>query len=33
MGFSFAHNAVMLMKLDSFLTGSVLLGGLFFYDM
>ncbi|CED85513.1 Uncharacterized conserved protein [Phaffia rhodozyma] len=33
LGFSFAHTAIQLMKLDSFITGATLLGGLFFYDI
>lgn len=32
-GFSFSHNALTLFKIDSFKTGSILLGGLFFYDI
>lgn len=32
LAFTFAHSAIALMTLDSFLTGSVLLGGLFLYD-
>ncbi|MBW0502640.1 hypothetical protein O181_042355 [Austropuccinia psidii MF-1] len=32
-GLSFAFNAITLMKLDSFKTGTVLLGGLFIYDV
>ena len=30
---SFSHNALSLLKLDSFKTGCVLLSGLFFYDI
>ncbi|KAJ7346604.1 peptidase A22B, signal peptide peptidase [Mycena albidolilacea] len=30
---AFAHNALALLKIDSFQTGSILLGGLFFYDV
>jgi len=30
---SFGHNAMTLLKLDSFKTGSILLSGLFFYDI
>lgn len=33
MGLSFAHNAISLLKIDSFKTGAVLLAGLFFYDI
>lgn len=29
MGFSFAHNAIQLMRLDGMITGATLLGGLF----
>lgn len=30
---SFSHNALSLLKIDSFKTGSILLSGLFFYDI
>lgn len=30
---SFSHNALSLLKLDSFKTGSILLSGLFVYDV
>ena len=30
---SFAHNAISLLKLDTFRTGCVMLGGLFLYDI
>lgn len=30
---SFSHNALSLLKLDSFKTGCILLSGLFFYDI
>ena len=30
---SFAHNALSLLKLDSFRTGAILLSGLFVYDV
>lgn len=33
LGFSFAHNALSLLKIDSFQTGCVLLSGLFLYDI
>lgn len=33
LGLSFAHNALSLLKIDSFKTGSILLGGLFLYDI
>ena len=33
LGLSFAHNAIGLLKLDSFRTGAILLGGLFVYDV
>ncbi|KAG6867834.1 hypothetical protein C0993_010511 [Termitomyces sp. T159_Od127] len=33
MGLSFAHNAISLLKIDSFKTGAILLTGLFFYDI
>ncbi|KAL7411918.1 signal peptide peptidase-domain-containing protein [Mrakia frigida] len=33
MGFSFAQNAIQLMRLDGMLTGAMLLGGLFLYDI
>lgn len=33
LGFSFAHNALSLLKIDSFNTGCVLLSGLFLYDI
>jgi len=33
LGLSFAHNALSLLKLDSFKTGSILLSGLFVYDV
>ncbi|KXN90625.1 Minor histocompatibility antigen H13 [Leucoagaricus sp. SymC.cos] len=33
LGLSFAHNALSLLKIDSFKTGSILLGGLFLYDV
>ncbi|KAG6812609.1 hypothetical protein H0H92_001960 [Tricholoma furcatifolium] len=33
LGLSFAHNAVSLLKIDSFNTGAILLIGLFFYDV
>jgi hypothetical protein len=33
MGFSFAHNAIQLMRLDGMITGATLLGGLFLYDI
>ncbi|KAG6862258.1 hypothetical protein C0995_002189 [Termitomyces sp. Mi166 len=33
MGLSFAHNAISLLKIDSFATGAILLTGLFFYDI
>ncbi|KAH0589439.1 Minor histocompatibility antigen H13 [Termitomyces sp. J132] len=32
-GLSFAHNAISLLKIDSFTTGAILLTGLFFYDI
>jgi len=33
LGLSFSHNALSLLKIDSFKTGSILLSGLFFYDV
>ncbi|KAJ3570962.1 hypothetical protein NP233_g4061 [Leucocoprinus birnbaumii] len=33
LGMSFSHNALSLLRIDSFKTGSILLGGLFFYDI
>ncbi|KAG6837701.1 hypothetical protein H0H93_003503 [Arthromyces matolae] len=33
MALSFSHNAISLLKIDSFGTGAVLLSGLFFYDI
>jgi minor histocompatibility antigen H13 len=30
---SFSHNALSVLKIDSFQTGSILLSGLFFYDI
>ena len=33
LGMSFSHNALSLLKLDSFKTGCVLLSGLFVYDI
>lgn len=33
LGLSFAYNALCLLKLDSFQTGTILLGGLFIYDI
>jgi minor histocompatibility antigen H13 len=33
LGVSFSFNAISLVQLDSFLTGSVVLGGLFVYDV
>ncbi|KAJ7178527.1 signal peptide peptidase-domain-containing protein [Mycena crocata] len=33
LGLSFAHNALALLKIDSFRTGCILLTGLFFYDV
>ncbi|KAH6913847.1 signal peptide peptidase-domain-containing protein [Coprinopsis sp. MPI-PUGE-AT-0042] len=33
LGLSFSHNALSLLKLDSFKTGSILLSGLFLYDI
>jgi minor histocompatibility antigen H13 len=30
---SFGHGAISMLKLDSFKTGSILLSGLFFYDI
>jgi minor histocompatibility antigen H13 len=30
---SFSHNALSLLKIDSFKTGCILLSGLFFYDI
>ncbi|KAF8993675.1 peptidase A22B, signal peptide peptidase [Cyathus striatus] len=33
LGLSFSHNALSLLKLDSFKTGAILLSGLFFYDV
>ncbi|KAG6917830.1 hypothetical protein DXG01_000890 [Tephrocybe rancida] len=33
MGLSFAHNALSLLKIDSYYTGAALLTGLFFYDV
>ncbi|TFK44672.1 peptidase A22B, signal peptide peptidase [Crucibulum laeve] len=33
LGLSFSHNALSLLKIDSFKTGSILLSGLFFYDI
>jgi minor histocompatibility antigen H13 len=33
LGLSFSHNALALLKLDSFKTGCILLSGLFVYDI
>lgn len=33
LGVSFSHNALSLLKIDSFKTGTILLAGLFFYDI
>lgn len=33
LGLSFAYNALCLLKLDSFQTATILLGGLFIYDI
>lgn len=33
LAFSFSHNALSILKLDSFRTGCILLSGLFFYDV
>ena len=33
LGMSFTHNALALLKLDSFKTGTILLSGLFVYDI
>ncbi|EKM80937.1 hypothetical protein AGABI1DRAFT_56125 [Agaricus bisporus var. burnettii JB137-S8] len=33
LGLSFSHNALSLLRIDSFKTGSILLSGLFFYDI
>ena len=33
LGLSFAYNALCLLKLDSFRTGTILLAGLFLYDI
>lgn len=33
LGMSFTHNALALLKLDSFKTGTILLSGLFVYDV